>query len=90
MKNNLENNKEPIIEEDGQTALDLEFNINNNQDNQYLKERLGIAKKYGILDPDRLSKKDDGKWYIYNTLIEDYDKLMSCRDVDDLYPRDIK
>jgi hypothetical protein len=39
-------------------------------------ERLEVAKKYNVLDPEKLEKKEDGKWYMQGLPVEDWDRLF--------------
>jgi len=54
---------------------------------EYIRERDNIADIYGFMDPTKLVKKGDGKWYFNDIEISDYIRLHSGRDVDDIYKR---
>jgi hypothetical protein len=53
----------------------------------YKLERDNIADIYGFIDPTKLVKKGDGKWYFNGIEIHEYIRLHSGRDVDDIYKR---
>ncbi|HLP86366.1 MAG TPA: hypothetical protein VK153_00605 [Candidatus Paceibacterota bacterium] len=70
--------------------FNLDFNTKEKSpvmDEAYEKEQMEVARKNNILNHKELTKKEDGKWYIYGMKVEDYIESMSGKDSDDLYRR---
>ncbi len=82
------------VESDGQYRLNIpdepEQNIKkdepvNDVDELFKKEKTRIAEQYKILNSEKLTKKEDGQWYIDDMKIEEYHELTSNNDNRDMY-----